>query len=346
MLKTLRQLGLAVLLMAISAAAQNPQTAPPLSTSKLSFPVYTLNATSVPFASVNTVGATGQQQYCYWFVANFQIGSVMSSPFCVPNSANTLSGSNYNAIFPIYPAGVLNIDTLRTTSPFVAPSGACNCAVATGTTSGNVLDQSNSLNSYTVSLINISGFVLSLANEVTGAGVTHLMLRKADGTLVQDLSAITGGGGGGNPTLDNCAPDQTGNSFYSVASLTNYFYGHWEFVFGQAAYINCTVFIPTGPGVSKQIVLDIAANDATAGHTANFQTCDQVINSGTINAGALTCAANQTFTTTSTAYNRVTLTFAVQSTLSNNSILVVKIATSTTGTAPVANMLVYPHFIL
>lgn len=151
--------------------------------------------------------------------------------------------------------------------------------------------------------------------------------------------------GGGNPILENCAPDQTGNSFFNVTSLTNYFYGAWAFIFNTVTYINCTVFVPAAQA-GATIVLDIVANDATAGHTANFQTCDIVINSGTVNIGALTCAANQTFTTTSTAYNRVTLTFNVQSTLANNSILVVKIATSTTGTPPTANMLVYPHFIL
>jgi hypothetical protein len=151
--------------------------------------------------------------------------------------------------------------------------------------------------------------------------------------------------GGGNPTLDNCTPDQTGNSFPSVLSLTEYFYAPWSFVFNTSTYINCTVYIPTA-ATGATIVLDIAANDSTAGHTAYFQTCDGVINSGTINISSLTCAAEQTFTTTSTAYNRVTLTFNVQSTLSNGSILVVKIATITTGTAPTANMLVYPHFVL
>lgn len=156
---------------------------------------------------------------------------------------------------------------------------------------------------------------------------------------------LAGGSGGGNPVLENCSSDQTGNTFYNVNSLTNYFYGAWAFVFNTATYITCTVFIPSAQA-GATLVLDIAANDSTAGHTANFQTCDQVINSGTINIGAPTCAANQTFTTTATAYNRVTLTFNVQSTLANNSILVVKIATSTTGTPPTANMLVYPHFIL
>ena len=157
--------------------------------------------------------------------------------------------------------------------------------------------------------------------------------------------AASGGGGGGNPQLDNCTPDQTGNSFYSVLPLTNYFNAHWELVFNTTTYFNCQVFIPTAQ-TGATLVLDIAANDGTAGHTASFQTCDGVINSGTINTGSLTCAGAQTFTTTSTAYNRVTLTFNVQSTLSNNSILVVKIGVSPTGTAPTANLIVYPHFIL
>jgi len=153
-------------------------------------------------------------------------------------------------------------------------------------------------------------------------------------------------GGGGNPTLDNCTPDQTGNSFFSVASLTNYFLASWQFIFNTTTYINCTVYVPTAQ-TGATLVLDIATSDSTAGHTATFQTCDGLITSGTINlASALTCAATQTFTTTSTAYNRVTLTFNVQSTLASGGILVVKIATSPTGTAPTANLLVYPHFIL
>jgi hypothetical protein len=154
-----------------------------------------------------------------------------------------------------------------------------------------------------------------------------------------------GGTGGGNPTLDNCTPDQTGNSFYSVTSLTNYFYASWQFVFNTSTYINCTAYIPSAQ-TGATIVLDIATSDGTAGHTASIQTCDQVINTGTINAGALTCASAQTFTTTSTAYNRVSLTFNVQSTLANGSILAVKILTTPSGTAPTGNLLVYPHFNL
>jgi hypothetical protein len=157
-----------------------------------------------------------------------------------------------------------------------------------------------------------------------------------------------GGGGGGNPQLENCTPDASGNGFYSptTPAFTNYFYAPWQFVFNTTTYFNCTVFIPVAQE-GATIVLDVATSDATAGHTASFQTCDQVINAGsTLNVGPLPCAGAQTFTTTATAYNRVLLTFNVQSTLSNNSMLVVKIGVSPTGTAPTGNLLVWPHFIL
>lgn len=166
------------------------------------------------------------------------------------------------------------------------------------------------------------------------------------GTGVISCPSCGTGSGGGNPTLDNCTPDETGNSFYSVTSLTNYFYASWQFVFNTTTYFNCTVYVPTAQ-TGATLVLDIASADSTAGHTANFQTCDGVVNTGTINLGsALTCASAQTFTTTSTAYNRVSLTFNVQSTLANGSLLAVKIGVTPAGTAPTQNLLVYPHFIL
>jgi len=154
-------------------------------------------------------------------------------------------------------------------------------------------------------------------------------------------------GGGGNPVLENCASDQSGNSFPQVTSLTNWFDAHWEFVYNTTTYINCTVFISTAQA-GATFVIDVASADSTAGHTANIQTCDAIIpaSGGTFQVGSLTCASNQTFTTTSTAYARVSLTFNVQSTLTNGGILVVKIGTSPTGTAPTSDILIYPHFIL
>ncbi|HEY6022338.1 MAG TPA: hypothetical protein VIY48_21510, partial [Candidatus Paceibacterota bacterium] len=146
--------------------------------------------------------------------------------------------------------------------------------------------------------------------------------------------------------LENCTSDQTGNSFYTVASLTNWFDAHWEFTKNANSYMTCMVRVPNNVATTPNaaFVLELAADDGTAGHTANFQTCDTAITStGSLNVGALSCAANQPYTTTTTAYQRSTLSYNVQSTIAANYILAVKIATSTTGTAPSNNMLLWPY---
>lgn len=230
--------------------------------------------------------------------------------------------------------------------------GNTTTTVTLGT--GQALSLANGVDCYCSIVVNSGGTLqnsgANIHNTLTvNSGGTYTPIGTAYVNNINIAGTCTGsgcGGAGGNPILENCTTDQTGNSFYNVVNLTQYFNATWQFVFNTTTYINCTVYIPTAKA-GATLVLDIAANDATAGHTANFQTCDAVINTGTINpAGALTCAANQTFTTTSTAYNRVTLTFNVQSTLSNGSILLVKIGTSPTGTPPTANLLVYPHFVL
>lgn len=173
------------------------------------------------------------------------------------------------------------------------------------------------------------------------------MLTKSTANLCIVLIVLLLAGSALGQQLENCAPDQTGNSFPQVVSLTNYFNSHWEFVTNTTTYINCQVFIPTAM-TGSTLVIDVFSADAVAGHTANIKTCDAIVSAtGSLNVGALTCATAQVFTTTTTAYHRVKLTFSVKSTLVANGILVVKIETSpTTGTPPASNILIYPHFVL
>jgi hypothetical protein len=195
-------------------------------------------------------------------------------------------------------------------------------------------------------------FTFSTVPTRLGVGTDGFCLTASSGQTTGLLWATCPGGGGGTTPLttfiplENCTPDQTGNSFYTVASLTNWFAGHWEFVTNNASFITCMVRIPHPLAVTPNaaIVLEIAANDGTAGHTANFQSCDIAITAtASINVAAPTCAANQAYTTTSTAYSRVTLTYLVQSTVAADNLLVVKIATSTSGTQPSNNIFVYPY---
>jgi hypothetical protein len=235
--------------------------------------------------------------------------------------ANTTTGSGGVVLKTSPIVSGLSSDTLTST----ISTGTAPFTVASTTLVPNL--NVNILNGITVSGTPSSGFV---PTATSGTAATW-----------QAQSV-----GGGNPTLDNCTPDQTGNSFYSVTSLTSYLFASWQFVFNTSTYINCTVYIPTAQ-TGATIVLDIATGDGTAGHQATFQTCDAVINSGTINPTSISgCASTQTFTTTSTVDNRVTLTFPVQSTLANGSWLVVKILTTPSGTAPTSNMFIYPHFVL
>lgn len=143
--------------------------------------------------------------------------------------------------------------------------------------------------------------------------------------------------------LENGMPDQTGNSFYSNVSLTSWQCGHWEYVAGQNAYVSFSFRLPDSVPASASIVLELFCADSTAGHTVNLQTSDAVVSTGSLNVGSLTSASAQTFTTTTTAYQRKTLTFAVQSTLVADGILIVKVATQTTGTAPTSNIMMLAY---
>ena len=192
-MKRIRTIIILVLLAVGSlAAAQNGDNP---AFDSVTFPVFSLNPAPVPGASIALVGQPGQATWYFWASANYQLGSVVSYLGSVSNAPNTLSGSNYISIIPTaYPAGVLTVDILATTGP-LAPVGACNCAIATGLTSGGANFQSNTLSSYTVSILNPQAFNLRLTNEVTGTGAVSLVLRNAyTGALICNLSTGCGGG--------------------------------------------------------------------------------------------------------------------------------------------------------
>ncbi len=169
------------------------QSGPPLTTTQLILPLETVNITPASQANTAIVGNPGPQTIYYWMVSNFSLGaSSPIGPFVVHSAPNTLSGSNYVIFAPIYPAGVASIDLLKTLSPS-PPTGVCNCAVHTAVSSGTITDQSNATSSYTVAPINVANYTQTLANEVQGAGSTHLILRQ-NGAFVADLSTAATGG--------------------------------------------------------------------------------------------------------------------------------------------------------
>jgi hypothetical protein len=198
-------------LLNIEAQRAGAQTAPtPTVTQQITMPVFTLTPTPATNAAIQITGNPGGADIFYWVVANYSVGSATpAGPFTITNGPNTLTGSNFITVIPSIPAGATSWDLLKTSTP-VQPSGACNCAVATGispTASAN--DQSNSTNPYTVNPVNLNALGLTLQNEVQSAGVSHLIVRQ-NGVFVTDLSVpITG-------TVNNCLTPNT-IAFYSAA---------------------------------------------------------------------------------------------------------------------------------
>ena len=320
-----------------------------------SFGKFSISLTNTSLITPSSASPQWQFSFC-------SSKAVINPPICFTMTPMALTSSQdistqIQAQSAVLPSSSSGLSSLTTTSPLTGCSSPCTSTATIGisnaTTSAlgvielagdfggsatlpDVLNLSNVTNA---SLAN-SGLVHPSVTVTAGTGLT------GGGTVALGGSiTLNSTGGGGNPQLENCTPDETGNSFYNVTSLTNYFNASWQFVFNTTTYINCTVYIPAAQA-GATVAVDVWSSDSTAGHTASITYADGVINSGTMNTGSLTSASNQTFTTTSTANNRVTLTFSVQSTLSNGSILVVKIGTAPTGTAPTANLNIYAHFIL
>lgn len=122
------------------------------------------------------IGIPGQKQYYYWVVVNYGIGqSVPGGPKSIPNANFTLDTNNYVSLTWTAVSGASTYDLLRSTNRNV-PTGACNCAVATGLTVTNATDQTNSLSSYTVSSVTNATGVISLDNISSGGPIAQISL--------------------------------------------------------------------------------------------------------------------------------------------------------------------------
>ena len=177
----------------------------------------------IPVSKVNVteVGNPGNATYCYWVVTNYSVGS--ATPVfagCVFQGHVNLDSTHYQQITYSLPAQATSVDVLRNTTMTQAPSGACNCAVATASSSGTVNDQSNTLSSYTVTAFDPSTLDLSLTNEVVGAGASDLILRQNNAEIC-DLSLHCSGSSVTGSGTANTVTKWTGTSTLGNSSITD-----------------------------------------------------------------------------------------------------------------------------
>lgn len=95
-------------------------------------------------------GSAGATSYYYWVVARYPYGySYTNGPATVTSAAASLSSSDAVNVSWSSVTGATGYDLLRTASA-TPPSGACNCAVTTNTTSTAYNDVGAALQTYTV----------------------------------------------------------------------------------------------------------------------------------------------------------------------------------------------------
>jgi hypothetical protein len=114
------------------------------------------------------VGTAGTAFACYWVVANYIGGAVLSAaPICLSNVPNTLSSSNYVQIGWAAAAGTnVTYDVLKTTTRTPPTPGAAS-SLTTGLTVTTANDQGGALSTYTVGpyLYPAGSALLSLNNR-------------------------------------------------------------------------------------------------------------------------------------------------------------------------------------
>jgi len=230
----MKTLTIAAILSLVSLAAPKlwsqgggfPNPVPVSATNLQAFPIYTLNVAPVSGATLTVNGQPGQANLCYWAVANFQVGAVVSPLGCVPNAPNTLSSQNNITINLFnFPTGTTGVDILQNHDGTKQPHGTGNFAVATGVTSGTISQTSNTLSSYAVPDFNPLAYAMTLTAEAVGTNSVHMLLRQGwpwPGTIICDLSTGCGGGGGGSvyvnstsvtsPNFNNSTPAPSANS--------------------------------------------------------------------------------------------------------------------------------------
>ena len=176
------------------------------------------------------------------------------------------------------------------------------------------------------------------------SGGNHLNYTASTNTFSCGTSGSGGSGHAVSIPFDSCSPDTTGNIFFQNTVLTNWTAPHWEWVKNSAASLYCFIKIPGNVDATPaaSLLLEMAANDSTAGHTDVFTGSDIVITTGAIDVGSLTAESGITFTTTATAYARVTGTASIAATVAANNILVVKIV-QTASNSVTNNVFMWPY---
>ncbi len=233
----------------------------------------------------------------------------------VTSVGQTVNSGSSSGIFavtgsPVTTSGTLNINTAGTSGgvPYFS--------------SGTIVSSSGALAAHGVVL----GQGAGAAPVTTGTGTLGFVLTSNGPSADPTYQAVPSSGGGGASKIpfDSCGPSQAynlGNAYwrsitYTTAtnisnSQTGIDIGQWEYAVNTDGDVNCKLEIPSNASGTMQVLLDLAAADGTAGHTAAFKVCYAVSSSQDLQGLTYTCTATQNYVSTASAYVNTRLTFNV-----------------------------------
>jgi hypothetical protein len=169
-----------------------------ISPTQITLPLLT---SPLPVTSVNIqlVGNPGPSTLYFWIVANSLIGSASpGGPFILQQAPIALSVSNYAALSWQPVQSAVSYDVLLTSSP-TPPSGACNCALATGLNGTTYNAQTNGTSAYTVGSVDPSQFAITEQNVPSANGVSQWQWVLPNGKILcsLDTTGLLSCGGSG-----------------------------------------------------------------------------------------------------------------------------------------------------
>ena len=279
---------------------------------------------SVSQVSTQYAGTGGQQQVCYFIIANYPIGqSAPSDPSCV-FIGDSITGAktvriNWNPV-----TGVNSYDVLKIVGSPNIPSGSCTCALTTGITLTNATDTGGALSPYTLNAAPAVTDSIILNNRdynsprlqvqkypfqipvsvVYPDGTTQTTANiTGSGTVTQvNTTAPLGGGpitGSGTVTCSTCA---TGGAFVNgelilgggLQALTSLAFGTANQVLGMNAAGNAHEYKTITAGANVTITpgvgtITIAATSSGTGTVTNIATTAPLSGGVITTTGTLSC---------------------------------------------------------
>lgn len=211
------------------------------------------------------------------------------------------------------------------TSNFSIPKYATSADAPNGTGFNSAMDAIDSLLAQAPLSGHITGIATGTVPVWSGAAWVKPTGTPDGSKFLRDDGAWASAGGGGaggfidlrNPRVTSLA----GNSFFTVLGLTDWDFGHWEFV----KDVDGKVYGVARLGATVTTINLLIAANATSGVTRLSVRHKTVTDADSLNPGSLTAITSQDITVPGTAYLAKKVTFTITETVAGKDAMIIEV---------------------